>query len=74
LDIADIAHPMVRVPPVRMERATWSGMYPAASIAASTAATVSGLTRRVLLTTWDTVVTDTPAAFATSAMVFTAPS
>lgn len=39
------------------------------SMAASTRALVSGFTRRVPLSTWETVLTDTPATRATSAMV-----
>ncbi|GEK48572.1 hypothetical protein HPA02_28550 [Bisbaumannia pacifica] len=38
-------------------------------MAAITRARVSGLTKRVPFTTWDTVETETPAAFATSVIV-----
>jgi len=41
-------------------------------MAACTRATVFSLTRRVPFSTWETVVVDTPAALATSAIVVTA--
>src|SRR3954449_11291875 len=66
LVIADSATPIVLVEERTNARASVFGAKPTSAIAASTARTVSGDTFRVLLRTCDTVVTDTPARFATS--------
>src|ERR1700681_826155 len=72
LVIAESATPMVLVDERTSARASVFGAKPTAAIASSTARAVSGDTFRVLLRTCDTVVTDTPARFATSIMVATA--
>ena len=66
LVIADSATPIVFVDERTSARASVFGAKPTSAIAASTARTVSGDTFRVLLRTCDTVVTETPARFATS--------
>src|SRR5579859_3339963 len=60
---------MVLVEERTSARASVFGAKPTAAIASSTARTVSGETFRVLLRTCETVVTDTPARFATSIIV-----
>src|SRR5690348_13366217 len=69
LVIADSATPMVLVEDLTKARSSVFGAKPTAAIASSTARTVSGETFRVLLRTCETVVTDTPARFATSIIV-----
>src|SRR5258708_17014555 len=71
LVIADSATPMVLVDERTSARARVFGAKPTSAMASSTARTVSGETLRVLLRTCETVVTDTPARFATSIIVAT---
>ncbi len=66
-----IVRPIVRVLAVTSDRAIVLCVYPVCSIACSTASRVCSRTTRVLLITWETVETETPAALATSAIVTT---
>ena len=61
--------PMLRLRSVFSVRATAEGWKPSSAMALRTRALVRGATRRVALRTWETVVTDTPAACATSLIV-----
>src|SRR5271170_5642629 len=71
--MAEMAIPTDWVDAVLSARATTLGLYPTESITAWTALAVAGATRRVPLTTWDTVETETPARRATSVIVATHP-
>src|ERR1700716_2364339 len=71
LVIAESATPIVLLDERTSARASVFGAKPMAAIASSTARAVSGAPLRVLLRTCDTVVTDSPARFATSIMVAT---
>src|SRR5450432_2018227 len=64
-----MAMPTERVEAVLRARATMLGLKPTESITFCTARAVAGATRRVPLTTCETVETETPASRATSAMV-----
>ena len=55
--------------PLRIERAPACGRYCSSSIACSTRCRVSGEIERAPLSTYDTVLRDTPASLATSTMV-----
>ena len=69
LETHDIDSPMVTVEPAASERATGLCVKPSSSMTARTVARVSGATGRVPLMTWDTVLTETPAALATIVIV-----
>jgi len=67
----DMATPMVSVDCVARARAARLCRYPVRATIRMTSCSVSGETFRVLFSTCDTVVDDTPASRATSAIVVT---
>ena len=73
LVMSEMINPIVFVSFLRKLRAIWFGWYPSSSIEVRTRVLRSSLTKRVLLITWLTVETDTPASLATSLIVAMGP-
>ena len=65
-EISGTTKPIIILFPVFKTCAAASGVYPSSLMASRTRFAVSSETKRVLLITWDTVDTDTPARLATS--------